>query len=42
MVNFNYLLGEGVINQRVTINSIGVPSPICFSRFLKVMFKIDG
>ena len=24
IVNFNYRLGEGVINQRVTINTMGV------------------
>ena len=43
MVNLNYLPGEGVVNQSITINTMGVSfpnplsqttySPINFSRF---------
>ena len=44
MVSLHYRFGEGVINQRVTINTIGVsspkpPSPIDFSRFPMVDSK---
>ena len=45
MVNFNYRLGEGVINQRVTINTMGAHTPkhsslIGFSRRYIVVYLL--